>query len=186
WILCAAFGAASILNIQSSQWLKRFGSFFIFAVVCHLLIQSYFLNNQYVDDPSNPYVYAHTDKDIFKITEKINDIAEIYPDGKNIYIEVICPGNDYWPLPWYLRAFPNVGWWNQVDYSVPAAPIIIAMPSVESNLIKKLYQFPPPGEKSLYLPLFDQYVELRPLIEIRGYIQKDLWDLYMQSKNNAN
>ena len=96
---------------------------------------------------------------------------------------MICPEDDYWPLPWYLRDYPNVGWWNHVDFDAPPAPLIIAMPSVESDLVKKLYQLPPPGQKSLYLPLFDQYTELRPMIEIRGYIQKELWDIYMRSKD---
>ncbi|MBN2029987.1 TIGR03663 family protein [bacterium] len=183
WLLCAAIGAVSILRIKPYRWLRWTGIFIMTAGLAHLLFQTYLLNNQYEDDPSNPYVYAHTVKDIFIVTEKIDAIAEIYPDGKNIYIEVICPGADYWPLPWYLRDYPNVGWWSQVDFNTPSAPVIIAMPSVESDLVKKLYQLPPPGQKSLYLPLFDAYTELRPMVEIRGYIKKELWDLYMRSRN---
>lgn len=183
WILCAAIGAVSILRIKQYPWLRWTGLILMTIGLGHLLIQTYLLNYRYEDDPSNPYVYAHTVKDIFTITEKIDEIADIDPDGKNIYIEVICPEDDYWPLPWYLRDYPNVGWWNHVDFNAPPAPLIIAMPSVESDLVKKLYQLPPPGKKSLYLPLFENYIELRPMIEIRGYIKKELWDLYMRLKD---
>lgn len=101
-------------------------------------------------------------------------------------IEVICPEDDYWPLPWYLRSFPNVGWWNRVNFSQPAAQVIIASPSVESELLKKLYEWPPPGERSLYLPLFRSTTELRPQVEIRGYVTKELMDLYMQRYSNLD
>ena len=54
-----------------------------------------------------------------------------HPDGTDLYIEVISPEHDYWPLPWYLRAYPNVGWWSEVDMNVRAAPLIIAKPEAE-------------------------------------------------------
>lgn len=179
-ILLAAVGAVSISNIKSKKVLCTF-ILLIIASIGHLFVQSYLSNYKYEADPSNPYVYAHPVKDIFAIIERVEKISEIHPDGKDMFIEVICPGDDYWPLPWYLRSFPNVGWWNEVDFSLPAAPVIIASPSVESDLLKKLYELPPPGEKNLYLPLFDNYTELRPQIEIRGYVVKDLWDLYIQN-----
>jgi hypothetical protein len=37
---------------------------------------------------------------------------------------------------------------------------------------------PPPGKKDLYIPLFDTYIELRPQVELRGYVTKDLLDSY--------
>ena len=105
-----------------------------------------------------------------------------HPDGKDMYIEVISPEHDYWPLPWYLRAFPNVGWWSEVDMEVPAAPLIVAKPAVEPALLRKLYEVPPPGERDLYVPLFDSFMEIRPTVEIRGYVVKSLWDRYQQQR----
>jgi len=66
-----------------------------------------------------------------------------------------------------------------VNFSQPAAQVIIASPGVESELLKKLYEWPPPGEKNLYVPLFRSHKELRPAVEIRGYITKELMDLYV-------
>ena len=79
-----------------------------------------------------------------------------------------------------MRRFPNVGWWSEVDENAPAALVIIASPSVEPALIKKLYELPPPGEINLYVPLFENYMELRPKVELRGYVMKDLWDHFQR------
>ncbi len=183
-ILLAALGATSLLAIKMKNILRSFVFLFLVLGVSNLLVQSYLSNFKYEADPSNPYVYAHTSRDIFRVVESIEEIATIHPDGKNMLIEVICPADDYWPLPWYLRSFPNTGWWNKVNFSQPAAQVIIASPSVESELLKKLYEWPPPGERSLYVPLFRFPTELRPQVEIRGYIAKDLMDLYVQSHSN--
>ncbi len=185
-ILLAALGATSLLTLNKSNILRIFVYLFLVLGVSNLLVQSYLSNFKYDADPSNPYVYAHTSRDVFAIAERVEEIATVHPDGKNMVIEVICPGDDYWPLPWYLRSFPNIGWWNKVNFSRPPAQIIIASPSIESELLKKLYEWPPPGEKNLYVPLFRSPTELRPLVEIRGYITKELMDLYIQRYSNLD
>ena len=47
---------------------------------------------------------------------------------------------------------------------------------MEPDLVRKLYEGPPPGERELYMNMFPSYVELRPQVEIRGYVAKSLWD----------
>lgn len=185
-ILLAALGATSLLAIIKNDILRIFVYFLLFLGVSDLLVLSYLSNFKYETDPSNPYVYAHTSRDVLAITRRIEDIARVHPDGKDMAIEVICPGDDYWPFPWYLRSFPNTGWWNKVNFTQPAAQVIIASPSVESELLKKLYEWPPPGERDLYVPLFRSMTELRPQVEIRCYVAKELWDLYEQSRSNSN
>jgi len=85
-----------------------------------------------------------------------------------MHIQVICPGKDYWPLPWYLRRFEKdvVGWWDQVDVNTPSAPLIIASPEVEAALTNKLYKLTPLEDRQMYLFLFDKpyYMWLRPKI----------------------
>jgi hypothetical protein len=51
---------------------------------------------------------------------------------------------------------------------------------MEPDLIRKLYESPPPGERELYMQMFPEYVELRPGVEIRGYVSKQLWDRLQQ------
>jgi uncharacterized protein (TIGR03663 family) len=185
-ILLAALGATSLLRIKKTIFLRIFIYLFLVLGVGDLIVLSYLSNFKYDTDPSNPYVYAHTSRDIFAISQRIEEIARVHPDGKNMVVEVICPGDDYWPLPWYLRIFPNIGWWNRVNFSQPAAQIIFASPSVESELLKKLYEWPAPGEKNLYVPLFRSPTELRPSVEIRGYVTKELMDLYRQKYSNLD
>jgi uncharacterized protein (TIGR03663 family) len=184
FILLAAVGAASLLMIAIRRRKQLIFMILFFISACHLLIQAYLLNHHYDTEPTNPYVYAHTSRDVLTINKVIQHIAKHHPDGLEMAIDVICPGDDYWPFPWYFRSLPNVGWFNQVSLQHPSAPVIIAKPEVESDLLQKLYEIPAPGEKNLYIPLFRSYMELRPQIEIRGYIRKDLWDLIETSSLN--
>jgi hypothetical protein len=127
-------------------------------------------------DYSNPYVYAHPAADVLKIAARIEQISIASPAGREMTVCVVCPAGDYWPLPWYLRSFKNVGWWNDVNDITTPAPVVIASAGLEDRLIAKLYDLSPPGKKNLYVPLFDTYIELRPAVELRGYVTKDLWD----------
>ncbi len=112
---------------------------------------------------------------------RVTDIAEAMPKGENILIDVAAPDSDYWPLPWYLRKFKNVAYNYQVRDDIFHFPIIISVPNYENDIIHNLYSIPPPGQKNLYVPLFDEYRELRPGVELRGYIQKDVFDIYNRS-----
>ncbi|MBC8182919.1 hypothetical protein H8E88_17585, partial [candidate division KSB1 bacterium] len=179
-ILTAGFGATFIIRQQSKIILRVFLILILTFGAIHLTWQSYSANYKYGASPSNPYVYAHTSSNIFDITNRIKQVALASPEGNKTYIEIICLRDDYWPLPWYLRSYPNIGWWNEVNFKTPAAPIIIASPEAEQDVLHKLYNLPPPGEKNLYLPLFDSYQELRPRVELRGYVIKELWDRYQQ------
>ncbi len=179
-ILLAAVGAATLIKFTPNRIAQRVLSLLLLAAAAHLAWQGYLGSYKYYADPVNPYVYGHPVNDVFSIVQRIEDVARAHPDGHNMHIQVICPEADYWPLPWYLRSFTKVGWWNKVNDNVPAAPVIITSPDLEPALMKKLYELPPPGRRNLYVPLFDSYTELRPRIELRGFVTKDLWDDYQQ------
>jgi hypothetical protein len=148
--------------------------------------QAYTLNFVYYADPSNPWVYGHTGKDIFRMVEKVKRVAAAQPSGENIRIDIIAAHHDYWPLPWYFRMFPNAGWWDHVDMEESAAPLIIASPEFEGKILQKIYEIPPPGQRYLYLPLFDEIPELRPNLYLEGYVRKDVWDHWMMQNGAEN
>jgi len=181
-ILLAGVGAAASIKLFSNPLVRGIIVFVMLVGGAHLVWQAYLANHQYYDDPANPYVYAHPVDEVFAIVKRIEEIAPAHPDGRNLHMQVICPDNDYWPLPWYLRQFPNIGWWREVDENAPAAQLVIAAPQFEPALMRKFYELPPPGQKYLYVPLFEAYTELRPQIELRGYVRKDLWDRLQASK----
>lgn len=182
FIVLAGYGMIYLFKRSSKKMIRLLFIVIITIMTGNLGWQSYKLNFGSPAQPSHPYVYAHTSDSLNKVVEKVYQIAEAHPDNKNMYIEVIFPRHGYWPLPWYLRDFPNVGWWNHVDLKNPAAPLIIASEEMEEALIKKLYKVPPPGERHLYIPLFKQTMYLRPGVPVKGYLRKDIWDLYKQSQ----
>lgn len=60
-------------------------------------------------DEQNPYAYAHTTDDILGLSTEISELAT--RDGiSNPRIAVVA--SDPWPLPWYLRHFSQVGFWQ--------------------------------------------------------------------------
>lgn len=176
-ILLAAVGAVALINLTPNIRAKVFICVLLIAGGRHLALQGYLNSYKYHSDSRNPYVYAHPTTDVFTITERVEELAKVHPDGHAMLIQVICPGGDYWPLPWYFRHFEKVLWWTDIDKNVMPAPVIIASASMEPKLPEYFY-LPPPGQKNLYIPLFDTYLELRPQIELRGYVTKDLSDSY--------
>ena len=149
------------------------------AGVAHLGWLAWQSSTRYGADPCNPWVYAHTGTDVFRIAARMESLAAVYPGGYALPVQIISREN-LWPLPWYLRRFTGVSWWNGVSGTAPNAPVILATPDMEPALESKLYEQPPPGQREMYMNLFDQYAELRPRVEIRGYIAKPLWDDWRQ------
>ncbi len=180
-ILLAGVGAVALVKMLIAPS-ARIAAMALLAVAgLHLIWQAYVTIYKYDENPANPYVYAHPVNDVFNVVKRIEEIAQTQPEHRQLDIQIICPENDYWPLPWYLRAFTNIGWWKKVGEHAPAARLVIATPQFEPALMRKFYESPPPGQRYLYVPLFDSYTELRPQIELRGYVRKDLWDRFQEA-----
>jgi predicted membrane-bound mannosyltransferase len=154
---------------------------FFFTATTDLCLQSFLASFVSYDDTSNPYVYSQPAQDVLKIAARVEQVSEADPTGRKMPVWVVCTAGDYWPLPWYLRSFENVGWWNDVNEIRAPAPVVIAQADLEERLINRLYDVSPPGQKNLYVPLFENYIELRPGVELRGYIIKDLLDNHQKS-----
>jgi len=183
WLILAGYGFSEIFKIKLSKSRKIALYIFLSVGMIHLIYQTYLSNFKYFADPSNPYVYGHTSKDIFNLVDMTDQIIQVHPEGKNMMIEVICENHDYWPLPWYFRDYYQVGWWDEVNMDIAAAPIIIASPVLEAHILQKLYEKPPPGQRYLYVPMFRKPVALRPNVYLEGYVRKDVWDVYVQKSS---
>jgi uncharacterized protein (TIGR03663 family) len=181
-ILMAAVGMTAFVKMAINNWRKIFIWTVLSAGILFLVSQSFVANFYLYADPICPYVYAHTNVDIFNIVGKIKKVASAHPDKQDMYIQVIFPDHNYWPLPWYLRDFKNVAYQNKVDSTLPAAPVIIVSPEVKNELLNKLYELPPPGNKNLYIPLFPEREQLRPGVDLIGFITKDLKDILQQQR----
>ena len=184
-ILLAGVGAAGLLRFKSKISKVALG-LLLCVGTWHLAWQSNAANNEYNADSRNPYVYGHTGSDIFDIADRVKEMAESHEDGRDTPIQIFCPHDDYWPLPWYLRGY-LVEYTNTVADETKSAPIILIQPPLEEALMRKLFELPPPGQKELYMHLFDENgreikMELRPEVEIRGFVSKSLWDRHERAK----
>ena len=176
-ILLAAIGAVVLTKLASNVLPRLIICLILITAGLHLTFQACRAAYTYSADPANPYVYAHSTADVVTIAGRLEQIARIHPDARNMHIQVICPADDYWPLPWYLRGFTSVGYFRYVDINIPAAPVIIVSANLEDVLAEKLYELPP-GGRNLYVPLFDRYMQLRPGVYLQTYITKDLRDTF--------
>jgi uncharacterized protein (TIGR03663 family) len=86
-------------------------------------------------DERNPYVYGHTSEDILNLPERLKKLSTT-----NATIAVIAA--DPWPVPWYLRAFPRVGYW-QPGQAPGVADYFITSPEVAEQMKTQLTNWRP-------------------------------------------
>lgn len=112
------------------------------------------------DDDSIPYVYAHTSRQLLDLVKEIDSIAARSPDGKNIGIAILS--QEHWPLPWYLRDYPDAAF---IQHMAPASqPILIASTLQTEEVQKQLGR--------LYRP-YKAY-DLRPGNVLVLYLRRDI------------
>jgi uncharacterized protein (TIGR03663 family) len=86
------------------------------------------------DDDSLPYVYAHTQRQFLDLVDRLKQIAA--RNGSGVLTNMTVTATNYWPLPWYLRDYPHVGYWGHV---VPTRePVVVAEESQQAELEPKL------------------------------------------------
>ncbi len=123
----------------------------------------------YAADPRNPYVYAQTVPDAVRMASRIRDLAALDTHGHSMQVSVIASPYEQWPLPWYLRAMPNVGYW--IDAGDPVA---MQAPVIVSSM---------DHAPALDAVLGDRYVSefygLRPNVLLSLYVERDLWNRFL-------
>jgi hypothetical protein len=87
-------------------------------------------------------------------------------------VKVMAPEGDYWPLPWYLREFKHVGWWEEVP-AEPFAPLMIVSSKLHANL----------DENKTHLMV--GYFEMRPQLFFELYVELDLWRALLAQNSGA-
>ena len=142
WILLAAIGIASLFNACSGLITLRRGlgaKWAIVALLAYPVYATYQLAERtvfrYATDDRNPYVYAHTAPDFKNLIKRIHELEAVSPDGNRMYIQVITKPDSTWPLPFYLRNFPNIGYWTDAE-RVPGKvkpSIVISGPDLETD-----------------------------------------------------
>ncbi len=147
-ILLAGVGAATLLEFCRARMLKVVLLVLLSALTLQLAWQSaranYTLepdpenrkswraNFNLAADPRNPYVYAQTSPNLLELMNRVDGIARVAPTGYETVVKVMAPGGDYWPVPWYLRRFQNVGWYEELPAD-PYAPVMLVSPEFKAR-----------------------------------------------------
>ncbi|HYH00911.1 MAG TPA: flippase activity-associated protein Agl23 [Terriglobales bacterium] len=75
--------------------------------------QSIQLNFFRYDDDRYVYPYVQTSRGFQHLVDEVNGIAQSTGSGNQLSMAVLSP--HYWPLPWYLRDYKNVGYFGRLE-----------------------------------------------------------------------
>jgi uncharacterized protein (TIGR03663 family) len=169
-ILLAGVGAAAILHALPGRGLKTGAAVVLLIAAGQLAWQAWRAAFEFSADRRNPWVYAQTSADVVSLNETLSGLAGVDPDGRHLLVKVMAPGNDYWPMPWYLRTFDQVGWWGELPPD-PFAPVIIVSTKLTAAF--------PTNETLVSAGMF----ELRPDNFVEMYVQSNLWNTYLEARS---
>jgi predicted membrane-bound mannosyltransferase len=173
-ILLAGIGAAELLAFCRTLALKLGVVIALLGLAAQLSWQAWRASFVYAADQRNPYVYAQTLPDALNLVQKIEGLANSSPAGRETVVKVVAPESDYGPLPWYLRRFRHVGWYDQMPED-PFAPIIVVSAKLNATLDDRS------EKKWLMAGMF----ELRPGNFFELYVELDLWRRYLDALPRA-
>jgi len=168
-IVLAGIGFSWIVHATSSRALRGILAAGLVAGSAHLGWQAWRASVTYAADTRNPYVYAQTVPDTVRLATRIHALAALDPNGDRMQVSVVAPAYEQWPLPWYLRAMPNVGYWPAPgDGTVLQAPVIVASTDLTAAL-----------EASLGDRYVSEFYGLRPDVLLALYVERGLWDRFL-------
>lgn len=90
--------------------------------------QSVVLSFRQYDNDAYPYVYAHSSRELLALVAEVERLAA-RASRPDVGISVAAP--EYWPLPWYFRNNPRVGFIGTVAtaYDANETPLVIGRES---------------------------------------------------------
>ena len=176
-ILLAGIGAAAVLEFFRDRAIKAVIVTVLLGLTLQLAwqawrasITAWGTSAEAATDRRNPYAYAQTVPDLLNLVQRTDGLARTAASGYETVLKVIAPENDYWPLPWYLRRFKHIGWYEKLPDD-PFAPIIV----VSSKLNARL------DERSDRKWIMVGLTELRPGKFFEQYVELELWKKYVET-----
>ena len=168
-IVVAGIGFSTIVQTMSSRVLRGALTAALVIASGHLAWQAWRASVTYASDPRNPYVYAQTVPDAVRMATRIRELAALHPDGARMQVSVIAPPHEQWPLPWYLRTMPHVGYWTAAgDALALQAPVIVASTDQADVL-----------DRALGDGYVSEFFGLRPEVLLTLYIERRLWERFL-------
>jgi uncharacterized protein (TIGR03663 family) len=165
-LVVAGIGASTLVLATRVRALRVATAGLLLAAAAQLGLQAWRASVTYASDPRNPYVYAQTVPDAVRMAARIRDLAALDPAGARMQVSVIAPPHEQWPLPWYLRTMPNVGYWD-----APGDPLALVAPVVVSST-----DHAPALDAALGERYASEYFGLRPEVLLALYVERGLYD----------
>ncbi len=178
WCILSAQYSLTLLAGAGAGWIwtwldRRISRFFykiaIGVGIYFLCGQSKFATDEYRADQRNPYVYSHTTTDLLRLVAEVKKIAA--EKGPTFSAQVINHDSG-WPLPWYWRALPKIGYQMTPPEKLDAPLIIVdadQAPIVKARLEGRDYvERGPYGLRpGHYLSLFvEKQTEPQPVAQV--------------------
>lgn len=126
---------------------------------------------QYASNRFNPYVYSQPTVKLYELLDRLDQLAQVMPKNRSMRIRVLTAPDETWPLPWYLRKYPAVGYATSPMGDEAAATVIIASQDVAVVLQEKL------GER-----YYSEAHGLRPGVALVMFIDKGLWEKFLETR----
>ncbi|HSI85978.1 MAG TPA: flippase activity-associated protein Agl23 [Candidatus Methylacidiphilales bacterium] len=112
-------------------------------------------------DDRNPYAYSPTVHDIEGISRRLDRAAAARTQNAAQPMVIYVVGADYWPLPWYLRHYPRVGYWPRLPEGREAPDAVVASADAVEQVQARL------GDNWVSLPF-----GLRPGVLVFLFVKK--------------
>jgi uncharacterized protein (TIGR03663 family) len=90
-------------------------------------------------DEKNPYAYVQTGEDLLGLPARLEELTR---QNKISNPRIAVVAADPWPLPWYLRKYAQVGFW-QPGQETGSADFFISSTDVSGKLAERLKNFRP-------------------------------------------
>ena len=165
----AGIGVSTLIQAPPSRALRAAVAVTLAVAAGQLGWQAWRAAATYAADPRNPYVYAQTVPDAVRMAARIRALAAEHPDGSRMQVSVIAPPHQQWPLPWYLRSMPHVGYWDTPgDALAQHAPVVVASIDHAAAL-----------DDALGDDYVSEFFGLRPEVLLALYIERGLWDRFL-------
>lgn len=171
-ILLAGVGAVTLVRIVPVLPVRYLMAAILFVPAGHLAYEAWRINfdTGFINDQRfNPYLYATPVGDSMRLVNRLRDLAKVSPSRKSVSIKVVTA--DCWPLPWYLRDFENVGYYNGSLNAKPEQAYIVIGSADDEHLQNVLSE-----------GWVGESFGLRRQIILSVYVEKKLWKAYLERK----
>ena len=164
-LLFACSGGYALSRSYKTSETGKAGRVFALAALAFALAvcayQAYQINLVHYDEDAYIYVYAHTKRSYVDMINEVERVAALAGTKFETPISVAAP--EYWPMPWYLRNYKNVGYHGRVVAANNEAVIIASKAQMAEVQMTN-------GARYL---LVKDY-EMRPGVTLTLYVRRDL------------